>query len=259
MLESIEIKNKYALFSTLRDDVIFQRDIIDNFIFCGGQIKSIDQDVYNFKLNEYVGYILCSQDLITTLTTNQIVKIPNKDDLKTFAILPYASYGMKILRMLNLDFSKKILIIGKNIFTILLKNLIKLSGASAYLFSSEALPNEIKDITFDNIIYDTLTPQINSLIANIKYQNKMELNKINLFDKGLDDRNYLMGIKYPYAYVRWDFKRNLEYFINLVETKKVNLDFFNITAIQVNNLAELRLNMNDVEKDSLILYKIITR
>jgi len=257
-IESIEIRNKYALFSTFIDDVIFQRDIIESFIFCGGEIKSIDQNVYNFKLNEHIGYILCSQDLITTLTTNQVVKIANKDDLKIFAILPYASFAMKILRILNLDLTKKIMIIGKNFFTILLENLIKLSGASVYLVNLERNPNEIKDTIIDSIIYYTLTPQINSLIANVKYKNKIELNKLDLFDKGLDDKNYLRGIKYPYSYVRWDFKRNLEHFINLVEKQKIILDFFDITTMQVNDLAELRLNMNKVEEDSLILYKIIT-
>jgi len=91
----------------------------------------------------------------------------------------------------------------------------------------------------------------------LNYKNKIELNKINLFDKGLDDKNYLRGIKYPYSYVRWDFKRNLEYFINLVETQKITLDFFDITTIQVKDLGELRLSMNNLKEDLLILYKII--
>ena len=98
---------------------------------------------------------------------------------------------------------------------------------------------------------------MNEVISKIICRNTIDLNNISLYDKGLNDNNYLKGVKYPYSYVRWDFKRNLEYFIDLIDSKKVLLDFFEVQAIQIIELNEIIRDNNEFKENSLILFKIV--
>ena len=97
---------------------------------------------------------------------------------------------------------------------------------------------------------------MNEFISKINCQHKIDLNNITLYDKGLNDNNYLQGVKYPYSYVRWDFKKNLEYFIHLSDNKNVFLDFFEVHTIEITHLDEMSQKISEFKENSLILFKI---
>ena len=266
IIDPVQIENKYAIFSTYEKDIVFHRENINEPIFCGGIIKSFSQNVYNFKINEKIGYISCKQSPDLTLSANQIVKIGINNNEKLIAVLPYASYAMKILRHVNPSLNQNIAIVRINFFSILLERLIKLSGANVFLIDSKDYSKFIFD--FDNeakklngaaintIIYYSVAPKVNEFISKINCKNKIDLTNISLYDKGLNDNNYIKGAKYPYSYIRWDFKRNLEYFIHLIHSKKVLLDFFEVHIIEISQLDELKRKTSEFKENSLGLFKI---
>ena len=266
IIDPVQIENRYALYSNYKNDVVFHRKNINSPIFCGGIIKSISQNVFNFKINENVGYISCNQSPDLTLSTNQIVKITFDNNEKLIAVLPYASYAMKILRHVNPSLNQSIAIVGINFFSILLERLIKLSGANVFLvdfkdyskfiidFDNEA--KKLNGAAFDTLIYYSLKPKVNEFISKINCKHKIELDSISLYDKGLSDNNYIKGVKYPYSYMRWDFKKNLEYFIHLIENKEVLLDFFEVYIIEISQLDEMKRKTSEFKENSLILFKI---
>ena len=266
IINPVKIENKYSIFSTYKNDVIFHRENFNTPIFCGGSIKSISQNVYNFKINEYVGYISCTQSLNLTLSTNQIVKITSINKEKLIAVLPYASYAMKILRRVNPSLNQNIVIVGINFFSILLERLIKLSGANVFLIDSEEISKFMLDFdkeakklngtSINTIFYNTLIPKVKNFISKVNCEHKIDLNNISVYDKGLNDNNYIKGVKYPYSYIRWDFKRNLEYFIHLINNKKVLLDFFEVHVIEISQLDEMKRKISEFKENSLILFKL---
>ena len=266
IIDPVQVENKYAIFSTFKNDVVFHRENINTPIFCGGIIKSISQNVYNFKINEHIGYISCKQSPDLTLSSNQIVKIPIISNEKLIAVLPYASYAMKILRHVNPSLNQRIVIVGINFFTILLERLIKLSGANVFLIDSKGISKfvlnfdkEAKNLngaSINTIIYDPLTSEVQKIITKINCNHKIDLHSISVYDKGLNDNNYIKGVKYPYSYIRWDFKRNLEYFIHLINNKKVLLDFFEVHAIEISHLDEMNQKISEFKENSIILFKL---
>jgi len=266
IIDPVQIENKYAIFSTFKNDVVFHRENVNTPIFCGGIIKSISQKVYNFKINEHIGYISYKQSLDLTLSTNQIVKIAINNNEKLIAVLPYASYAMKILRHVNPSLNQNIAIVRINFFSILLERLIKLSGTNVFLIDSKDyskfiidFDNEVKKLNgaaIDTIIYYSVIPKVNEFISKINCKQKIDLTNISLYDKGLNDNNYIKGVKYPYSYIRWDFKRNLEYFIHLIHSNKVLLDFFEVHVIEISQLDEMKRNASGFKENSLVLFKI---
>ena len=255
IIDPVQIENKYAIFSTYKNDVVFQRENIKNPIFCGGIIKSISQNVYNFKIKEKIGYISCKQTPDLTLSANQIVKIAMNNNEKLIAVLPYASYAMKILRQVNPSLNQNIAIVKINFFSILLERLIKLSGANVFLIDSKDY-SKLNGVAIDTMIYYSLTSKVNEFISKIDCQNVIDLKNISLYDTGLNDDDYLKGVKYPYSYVRWDFKKNLEYFIHIIDSKKVILDFFEVHVNEIKLLDEMQRKTNTFKENSLILFKI---
>ena len=58
------------------------------------------------------------------------------------------------------------------------------------------------------------------------YRKELELKMACSYGPGRYDPDYEeKGIDYPVAYVRWSEKRNMEAFQNLLETKKINIDY----------------------------------
>lgn len=257
IIDPIQIENRFANYSTYENDVIFHEESINSPIFCGGTIKSINQNVFNLKINENVGYISSNQSPEIILSTNQIVRIPPSHNEKLIAILPYASYAMKILRHVNPKLNQDIALDKLNFFSTLLERLIQLSGSKAFLIDPKVNSStKIYNMTdIDTLIYHSLYPQAKDFVSKSEFKHKFDLNSISIFDKGLDDDNYLKGIKYPYSFVRWDFKRNLEYFIDLVSNKTLLLDFFDLQVVEVDQLEEIKQNVNDLRENSLYLFK----
>ena len=256
IIDPVQIENRYAIFSTHNDDVVFHRENVTTSIFCGGIIKSISQKVYNFKIKESIGYISCKQSSELTLSANQIVNIAINNNEKLIAVLPYASYAMKILRQVDPLLNQNIAIVKRNFFSILLERLIKLSGANVFLVDFDSEAKKLNEAPINTIIYDSSTPEMNEIISKINCKQKIDLNTISLYDKGLNDSNYIKGVKYPYSYIRWDFKKNLEYFIHLIDSKKVILDFFEIHVIKISQMDEMKRKASEFKENSLILFKI---
>ncbi len=255
IIDPVQIENRYAIFSTYKNDVVFHREYINAPIFCGGFVKSLNQNAYNLKINEFIGYISCEQSQFLTLSANQIVKIANNNE-KLIAILPYASYAMKVLRLVNASLNQNIVIVRENFFSILLERLIKLSGVNVFLIDSKDC-SQVNGVAIDTAIYYSLTSDVKEFISKLDCKNKIDLNDISIFDKGLKDDNYLKGVKYPYSYIRWDFKKNLEYFIDLIDNKKVLLDFFEVQFKEIIELDEIIRNKNEFKENSFILFKIV--
>lgn len=277
-IDCIQVKNKWAVFSTIPNDVIFDINKINKPIFCGGIIKQINHSVYGFKKNDFVVYLSHQKTEIINLSSNLVIKLNNiNQDISV--ILPYASYAMKILREINPKMGQNILIIGMNFFSILLLKIFKLAGSDPLIINLDVDSTNIKkkkkphkwiingfkeakillrNIKIDSIvIYPSLRKNLNDFLKEIKYSKVILLNEISIYDKGLLDVNYIRGIKYPYSYVRWDFKNNLSYFINLFERGILNLDFLDYKLLEVDSIKEISEIINCIQSKSLILFSII--
>jgi len=254
ILDLVKITNKYAIFSNQPDDFLFGKDLLNTPLFCAGILKEIGNEVYNYKIGDILGYFFPNQELELEISANLTVKISNEENHRLLFILPYALHAMNILRKINPKLGERVLLLGENFFITLLKQLINLSGAEVFLKSKKVnmdIPSEI------NIAL--ISPEANEnmdFLRECKIERKYELRQFNIYDRGLNDPDYIRGIKYPYSYVRWDYKKNLEYFVNLIEKDVINLDFLDIICIEVNNLDEIYKNMDTREK-KLKLFKII--
>ncbi len=291
-IDPVKILNQYASYSTFKEDIIFNKNNITFPIFCGGVIKEFGHHVYNLKKNELVGYLSCKKALNIELSSNLVFKITESKS-KLLFILPYASYAMKILRIINPKLSQNIVLIGFNFFSYLLYKIFKISGANVYIIKLEEdtdlfevddkdldfINNKLKIIIRNRLIDKVLLlTKLNDKIINIlnvnneniiekkiyhltldnviKKKKIFEFIYISKFDAGLLDSNYIQGVKYPFPYVRWDYKKNLEYFINLIEINKIDIDFLDVLKINVNSMEEMNEKINQIQEKSLILFYI---
>ena len=260
IIDTVESVNKYAVFSTIIDDPIFKnvKDCINNPIFCCGKIISFKNNVYNLKLNDIVVYISSQFEKNIQISSNLILKLSNTDNLNLIALIPYGSFAMKILRKINPKLEQSIVIIGLNFFSILIKKLLNMAGANVIILNDlEKDLIKINKISIDTlIILNDLETKNQEILNSIKYKSIFYLNRISFYDKGLKDNNYICGIKYPYSYIRWDFRENLKYFIYLIENEIINLDFLEIIIKKVNSIEEIRNILNSRITNSLILFKL---
>lgn len=93
-------------------------------------------------------------------------------------------------------------------------------------------------------------------LNNSNLKEKLEINTISPFDIGYNDLNYIKGVKYPYSYIRWDYKRNLKYFIYLIENKTLNIDFLDIIKINVNSIEDIKRKINFIQEEAIFLFQI---
>lgn len=300
IIDPVDILNQYAIYSSIQDDIIFSDQSINNPIFCGGFIQNFSRNVYNYRKNEFIGYISYKLDLTIKLSSNLIFKIDESNPNLIF-ILPYASYAMKILRRIDPKLGQTFIIIGLNFFSILLLQLIRLSGANCYIINLEKNDSNydrfdlFKDFIidgFDNKIFSSYEGMSNTAILlnevnlniidfllnnsnmiqetnffSIKANFNKDIEKINPnnfvkisnFDIGFSDLDYNLGIKYPYSYIRWDYKKNLEYFIYLVENKLINITFLKINYIEVNSINTITNRIKNLESSCLFLFKLLSK
>ena len=253
--DPVNIEGIYAVFSTYVDDMIFSREKVNNPIFSGGIVKEVHSNVYNILINDLVGFISYIQNPNLMLSSNTIIPIPEKEDFKLFAILPYASFAMKILRLVNPTLAHTILLLGDGWFFNLLKKIFELSGAEIILLNISENLDTLNGKHIDSIIYSKSNPQISEIISKLQPKHQIELMAISYFDIGLDDPVYRKGIKYPYSYIRWDFKRNLEYFVNLVKQDNTLLDFFEVDIINVKGMDNIEQNIRNLKESSVYLFR----
>ena len=277
LIDPVQIQNQFAVYSTIKKDVIFSRTNFNDPIFSGGIVKDFERNVNNINKNEFVGYLSHKQDLDIKISSNLIFKLSDRENLKLIAIIPYASYAMKILRIINPKLGQNIVVLGLNFFSGLIARLLKLAGANIfiikleedsnnhqeiinneYIYGLNKAINELKHSEIDFIIsFEEISKEIDEFFSNIVIKFKITLNQLSIYDKGLRDPNYIGGIKYPLPYVRWDYKRNLEYFIRLVERNILEIDFINFLMIKVKSLEELNEKKKNVrEEEVLILFYI---
>ncbi|MFX1320921.1 MAG: hypothetical protein ACFFAQ_04665 [Promethearchaeota archaeon] len=279
LIDTVQIKCKNAIYSTYDDDPIFNvRNFeIINPIFCCGIISSINSKVYNYKIDDSVLFISFNQDLIIKLSSNLILKFSENNNYKLISIIPYASYAMKILRVVDPKIGQNIVLIGLNFFSILLKELFRLSGTNVFIIDVEEYSNKYHKVEENDLIINGLDSalkkmikfqidslimisefdeKIQNLLLNLNIKRKYELSQISIYDKGFEDLNYIKGIRYPHDYVRWDFKQNLKYFIFLIENNLINLDFFDIRLIEVSSLDEMKNFIKKITESNLYLFNI---
>lgn len=277
IIDSVRLKNRFAIFSKIHNDPLFNniKSKIEDPIFCCGKVISLNEHVHNFKINDLVLYFSNNQDLDIELSANLLVKLHNINNLKLISIIPYASFAMKILRKINPKIDNKVFIIGLNFFSILLKRIIDLSGADVTIIKIKDDSNEYNSFIdnkniFDNIdevltISDSLNIDILISISelspeitkHVNFKQKYQLNNMSIYDKGLKDLNYIKGIKYPYSYVRWDYRRNLEYVINLIKNNIIDLNYLEIIYIKINSINILKEKINKINENNLFLFEII--
>lgn len=294
--DPVYLENKFGIFSTIKNDPLSWNLPPKNLIYCAGKIIDFEQNVFNFQKNEIVGYLSYIQDLNTTLSSNLIFKLEEKNT-NLISILPYASYAMKIIRKIDPKLGENIVLIGFNFFSLLLFKLIKLSGANVFImkFNEDIIKyeynNEVKNyiigdinnikkffknIKIKNIIQiSEFNEEIKNFlkktfpifykklyliglhnINSFKLKEEFEVNIISPFDVGYDDLNYIRGIKYPYSYIRWDYMRNLKYFIYLVEKEIIKIDFLDFIEIEVNSIEEVREKIYKIQEEAIFLFQI---
>ncbi|MHA1371634.1 MAG: hypothetical protein ACTSRA_18190, partial [Promethearchaeota archaeon] len=136
---------------------------------------------------------------------------------------------------------------------------------------------ELLDI--DNIIINEQTPEIVEVLSKLhenvidrtiisttwsfdKHETKIlhemgfTLLNINLFSNYLKSFQKQVKVYQPIGHIRWNFKTNMEYFIDLIEDNKVNLDFFNIETVQLDHLKDLKEAIRQDMKKSIYLFEI---
>jgi len=277
-IDGIQVKNKFAVFSTIPNDVIFGINKINKPIFCGGIIKQINRNVYGYKKNDFVAYLSQQKTEIINLSSNVVIKRNNMNK-DIFAVLPYASYAMKILREIDPKIGQNIIIFGLNFFSILLLKIFKLAGSYPLIINidddstnqkikikndewviegSNEAKIKLKNIKIDYIVICThLTKEVDDFLKEITFSKKFLLKEISIYDKGIQDLNYIRGIKYPYSYVRWDFKHNLNFFISFFKKGKIMLDFLDYKLLEIDSIKEIPKIINDLQNKSLILFSVI--
>ena len=138
----------------------------------------------------------------------------------------------------------------------LLKKLIDLSGANVFFMTSKDDYNDLSS-RLDCIIFSSDASDNDlSYLREVERVREFGLEDFSLFDMGLDDPLYKRGIKYPYSYIRWQFKNNLEYFINLIEKSIIRLDFFQFFKIKTNSVKEMNEYIDSLKDDSLVLFTL---
>ena len=116
------------------------------------------------------------------------------------------------------------------------------------------LDNLIKK-DFDTMIYLNSNAETCEIISKLHPKQQYEITAISKYDIGLDDDVYHKGVKYPYSYIRWDFNKNLEYFINVAKRENEFLDFFEVNPIDVKEMDNLIHYIDDLKENSLYLFR----
>lgn len=273
IIDLVEISNKYAILSTYKDDIIFSSK---EPIFCGGFIKNFNHNVYNFKNDEFVGYISYENVPELAISSNLVFKLKDMKNIKLISLLPYATFALKILRMVKPKIDQIFVIIGLNSLTLLLYKLLKLAGTDTYIIKLKDDIYEAKFLKKFNVITDfnSLIKKLkyneigclitisnfekipNELLKNINIKKTINLDNISKFDIGFNDISYKKGIKYPYPYIRWDFRENLKYFIDLIEKKIIDIEFFEILELPIKNLDDINKKIRQLRENQLILFNI---
>jgi len=279
LIDPVEISCKYAIFSKIDDDPLFQTigNQLNKPIFCAGQIESFEQNVYNYKRKDSVIFISQTPDLNIHLSSNLICKFNDIQNKDLIASTPYASLCMKLLREINPKLGDNVLIIGLNFFSVLLVKILELTGAKVKIvninknsedynrfLNPQNIFNGFDDCLSDlnNSLINTVivvpnySPEIKLFLNSLNYNNLFDLNQLSIYDKGYEDPNYRSGIKYPFAYVRWDYKKNLKYYISLVENNIINLDYFNLNYIEIDSIDHLIDLIEKLEENRLFLFRI---
>jgi len=292
--DSIKVKHKYAQYSTYSNDCIFKSGCFKKPLFCGGIIQQFKNNVYNFKKGEFVGYPLYSHESNTILSSNLVFKI-DENDYNLLFYLPYASYAMKLLRLIKPRIGENYIIIGLNFFTYILLKLFTLSGAFVEIIKNQQensplnipfsdqkfITNNIHNI-LDNFLKEdikgVILSEVNENTQNIvttfqkikkkpKFYSLIPSNKesvssfnseiiyFSIFDYGREDPNYIRGVNYPHAYIRWDFKKNLDFFISLIRKNKLSLEFLMIKKYKISDIEESKRILSSLPKDLLILFE----
>lgn len=296
LIDPVQITNQYAIFSTVKDDPLFWGRMKKEVIFCSGKIIKLEKNVFNFLNNQIVGYISTKFSSKILISSNMIHKIDERNEkfililpYASYAMKILREIDSKLgdnvliigLNFFSILLLKIIKLSGANVSILNLNEDLKVhknfNDVEDYIikdikflkdfFNSIRIKHIIQISKFDRrvkefleketiIIYKKLNFVGSNTQKNINFINKSKINKITIGDKGYLNSNYIKGIKYPYPYIRWDYKKNLSYFNYLVKKKIINLDFFDFNLIEINSLQKLKDKILNSPNDKLFLFKI---
>ena len=291
----LKIKPKYAIYSTIENDPIFSLKSHDNVIYSGGEIVSVGSKIYNFNPGDLVCFIYSNHETDFRLSSNLVIKLIEEDPI-LITLIPYLSYAMKIIRHEKIRLGDRILILGFNFFSILLAKVLNLTNSDVQIINLRGYNNSfsshsaeildlketekiknLKKVNFRKVFiadgienFDKIKEILRSnydiinLIPNLEIPSSFlklsDIKTYSLYDKGLRDKMYREGIKYPYSYVRWDFKRNLKFVLeNYFGTR---LSFNNIEKmistkiIKNKNKVERIIKDKELEKGYIHLFQL---
>jgi len=292
IIDPVLISHKFGIYSNLLDDPFFGPSVDKRPIFCGGIVQDFNRNVYNIKKGQIVSYISMEFKPRTTLSSNLLFHVSD-DDIKCMATLPYASSAMAILRLIAPQINEKILLMGTTITSILLAQLLGISGAKVTIHCQEnssterpQIPQGIKKVNIKELSANTPNQKFSKILffsrnekdfdtlkdliasnqeATVYIYREMEkhfrdldvlFNFLPLSDVGFTDLNYQRGIKYPYSYVRWDYKRNLDYFLHLSAQKEISFDFFDLIELGPVDFRDIKRELDSLIREGLYLLSI---
>lgn len=298
-IDPVFINNQYAIYSTIQNDVLFSNDykkpifcggLVREF---GRNVFNIKKNqLVGYISHKIDSCITLSSKLIFKLNKSNhklIFSLPYASYAMKILRQLNAKIGQNVL-IIGLDFFSLLLLkilklSGANVWIIKTeeKSLsTKVNDNDAHLIidsfdKRDKIINEYKIhkvlilreinqsiLEILNKIYDNLEDKVIFTIRNnqeFNYDNnkKVKFTHITKTDVGLSDPNYFKGIKYPYSYIRWDYRKNLEYFIYLVENEYINIEFLKFNYIEVNSISMLASKVKSLEINYLFLFKLLSK
>lgn len=140
MKSSLTATNKYLLYSSFKSDPLINAGNENGLISCGGIVESVDENVPDLAHGDIVGYLSLDVSETINLSSNIAIKL-SRYDPKLLALIPYGSYAMKVLRLVNPSIGMNVLIYGMDQFSLLLSQLMAISGANIFMLGSQASEN----------------------------------------------------------------------------------------------------------------------
>jgi predicted dehydrogenase len=165
---------------------------------------------------------------------------------------------VKLAKKLGID---RALVVGKeNVIEETLK-LTEGHGVDAVIISASTKSNEPIELSADlarhkgKVIALGMIPL--DVPRNAYYQKELDLRLSMSYGPGRYDPFYEeRGQDYPYAYVRWTERRNMQAILNLINEKKLNIKSLTSHCFKFENALEVYKNIMEVKEDYLgILFK----
>jgi hypothetical protein len=292
----LEIDTTYVVISKLADDPLESADQPVTSIVCAGIVRSREPDAEEAGENDVVAFLGEPVAKTVQVPDNRISKVTGLDEriIATIAHGSFAmkvlravnpSIGLNVLvhglSPVSILIAQVVELSGANVFIEPANNQPPITwkpviGKSIHLIEDGfAIPPQ----GFDKVIVcsdiDDFCSKIeHGAIHVIDHQvfiiapltdraklprtvnDRLSIVLLSGLDTGLQDDNYMSGNQYPYGYVRWEFKRNLDEYIRLCKAGKIALDTFEVDTVTIQAFRELDALIAEACPGSLTLVKL---